>query len=162
VLRLRFGDRYRNLVGIGARLAYAFDGGLAEPFGPTYPAGRQPVADAFDQAGGRPLGGALVLTRVGPVEASVRYQQALGGASGPLDRTVDLAVRLADLPLAATRTLSLRAGYAVRAPFDDDRRVDVGYARAELRLTSFIRLEGYVRRGGGWDGGTTLRFAWDW
>jgi hypothetical protein len=162
VTRLRFGDRYRDLVGLGVRLAYAFDGGMAELFGPAYPAGRARTAAAFGPPTDRLLGGLVALARVGPVEVSARYGQALARDPGPLDRTLDLAARLVELPLVGTRTLSLGVGYAARAPFDAAERIDVGYARAGLRLTKLLRLEGYARLGEGWEGGSTLRFAWDW
>jgi len=160
-LRLRFGERYGDLVGVGGRIGYAFDGGLADWFGPTYPAAPE-VVSAFSEGRERALGGGHALVRVGPVEASMRYHQALGGRSSPLDRTIEVAARLRDLPLAGTRTLSLRAGYAGRAPFDPDRRVDIAYVRGSIRLTELLRLEGYGMRGPGWQGGVALRFAWQW
>jgi hypothetical protein len=161
-LRVRFGDRYANLVGFGGRFGYAFDGGLWDVFGPTYAAARTPTAAAFGAAGGRPLGGGHVLLRVGPLESSLRYHQGIDGDAGPLDRTVEIAARLADLPLAGTRTLSLRGGYAARAPFSATDRVDVAYARLGIRLTKLLSLEGYGLLGDAWEGGTTLRFAWTW
>jgi len=161
-LRLRFGDRYRNLVGFGGTVGYAFGGGMADLFGPTYAAGRPRTASAFDEGGGRPLGGGHLLLRLGPLEASGRYGQALGGDRGPLDRTFEVSAHLADLPLAGTRTLSLRAGYAARAPFDASERIDVAHARAAIRLTKLLSLEAYALRSTSWEGGTTLRFAWIW
>lgn len=159
-LRIRFGDRYRDLVGFGGRLGYAFDGGLWELFGATYPAARSEVATAFGEATDRGLGGGHVMLRLGPFEGFARYHQALGGDSSPLDRTLEVAARLQDLPLAGTRTFSLRVGYGARALFDSDRRVDIAYARAGLRLTKLLSLEGYGLMGDRWEGGATLRFAW--
>lgn len=161
-VRLRFGPRYANLVGLGGRLGYAFDGGLWDLFGPTYAAGRDATARAFGAADGRVLGGGHVLVRAGPFEGSARYHQALEGDPGPLDRTVEVAAQLSDLPLAGTRTLSVRAGYAARAPFSAADRVDVAYARFGIRLTKLLTLEGYGLLGDAWEGGSTLRFAWTW
>ncbi len=158
--RFLLGRRRQDAIGFGARIGYAFDGGLWEPFGPTYPAGRQATAEAYGEGGERGLVGGRALLRIQSFEFTARYDQALAGAPGPLDRTLALSLDLGEIPLSGTRTLSLRTGYAVRAPLDDDWRVNIFYLRSSIRLFRWLAFEAFALRGPGWDGGAMLRIDW--